>query len=91
MKNPETLAGTDVEATDIAFIVLITLWRGAFLERRADDDDVSRHDGRALEANFSRDEIRENRLIDVGLEVDDAVRSKRRNHGAGFRVERDQR
>ena len=91
MESPETFAGANVEAADIAFIVLITLRRRAFLERRADDDDVSRDDRRALEADFSRDEVGKNRLIDVGLEVDGAVRAEATESTvARLCVERDQ-
>ena len=90
VEGPETLAGADVEAADVAFVVLVNLRRGALTERGADHDDVARDDGRALKADLARRDVGENFLIDVGLEVNRAIGPERRNQIARLRVEREQ-
>ncbi len=90
MKRPETLAGSDVEAANISFIVLETLRRGAFAESRADDDHVSADDRRALESDFAGDQIGQDGLVDVRLEIDSALDAEIRDSRAGLRVERDE-
>src|SRR6476646_1143209 len=90
VKGPETLARSNVEAPNVAFVVLETLRRGAFAERRTDDDHVSADDGRALESDFAGDEIRQDGLVDVRLELGSALDAEGRNSRAGLRVERDE-
>src|SRR5262245_4361755 len=90
MEGPKAVAGADVEPAYVAFIILVTLRRRALAECRADDRDVASDDGGALVADLARDEIGKDRLVNVRLQVDDAVRAERRNRRAGFRVERDQ-
>src|SRR5262245_33880063 len=90
MEDPEPFAGANIETPNVPFIILETPRRRSFAERGADDDDIAADDRRALESDLTCHEVRENRLIDVRLEIDDAVRSKARNGRAGFRIERDQ-
>src|SRR5262245_18575642 len=90
VEDPETFAGSHIETPNVPFIVLETPRRCSFAERRADDDDIAADDRRALKSDLTCHEVGQNRLVDVRLEIDDAVRSKARNGRAGLRIERDQ-
>src|SRR5207248_8356963 len=67
VKNPETLAGTDVEAPNVSFIVAHAAWRHAFAKCGADYDGVARDNGSRLNADFAGREVGENILIVVQL------------------------
>src|SRR5256885_8645169 len=60
MKNPETLAGANVEAANVSLIVAHAAWRHAFAECGADYDGVSRDDRGRLNADFAGREVGEN-------------------------------
>ena len=77
MEDPEPLAGADIEAAHVAFVVAHALRRHAFAERRAHDHRVLRHHGRRLQADLASSEIGLNRLIVVQLQIDRAVFAER--------------
>src|SRR5882724_1519942 len=67
VKNPEALAGTDVEAANVSFIVAHAAWRHAFAKCGADYDGVARGNGSRLNADFAGREVGENILVVVQL------------------------
>src|SRR5262249_54008106 len=90
VEGPEALARANVEAANVAFVVLEAFRRRALPERRADHDHIAPDDRRALKTDLAGDEIRKNRLVDVRLEINGAVRAEARNRVARFCVERDE-
>jgi hypothetical protein len=88
VENPEAFAGANVEAANVALDVRLAARRTAGEVCGPDDDHVARHDRRRMQADLAGDGI--NLLIELLLEIDDAVGAKRRDPIAGFRIERDQ-
>ena len=88
MEGPEPLAGPHVEAADVPFHVPHALRVGARGVRGAHDHDVSGDHRRGMETHLSRDEI--DLLIEVALQVDDAVLTEGGDARAGSGVEGDE-
>ena len=77
VEDPQTLAGAHVVAADVALDVLLRARRAAGQVSGADDDDVVAERGRRVEADVGGLEI-DAGLIDLGLQIDDAVPAERR-------------
>jgi hypothetical protein len=90
MEDPDPLAGSNIEAAHIPFVVAHASGRHALLKRRTDNYGVAGHHGRRLEPDFASGEIREYRLVIVEFEIDRAVFAKPGHKRAGFGVECDQ-
>ncbi len=88
VENPQALAGLDVEAADVALLVLLALGRASRHVRGAHDDGVLRDDGRRVEADFAGHRV--HHLIVVLLQIDDAVGPEIPHQLARHRVQRHQ-
>ena len=85
VEDPQPLAGLDVEAADVALLVLLALGRTSRHVRGADDDGVLRDDGRRVEADFAGHRV--HHLIVVLLQIDDAVGAEIPHQLARHRVQ----
>ncbi len=88
VKDPQALAGFDVEAADVALFVLPAFWRAAGHVRGADDDGVLRDDRRRVQADLAGDGI--HHLVVVELQIDQAVDAEAPHELARHRVQRDE-
>src|SRR6185503_19471010 len=77
VEDPQAFACANVKATDITFDVRLTGGHTTRSMRRADDDDILRHDRRRVQTDLTRERI--DRLIVVLLQIDDAVHAEARN------------
>ena len=75
MEDPESPAGSRVEAADIAFHIDSALGLFAGKVRCANDDGVAGNDRRSLKSDVGIDRI--HRLIVVQAEIDDASIAER--------------
>src|SRR4029079_17212956 len=73
VKNPEALAGADVEPSNVTFDVFLGPGRTARQVCGADHHDISTDHGRRVDADVSSLEI-DVWLIDLSLQIDDAGR-----------------
>ena len=87
VEDPEALAGAHVVAADVAFDVFLRARRASRRVRGADDDDVVADGRRRVEADVGGRQV-EAGLVELGLEIDDAVaaersqRARRSSHSA---------
>ena len=88
VEDPLSLAGPDVEAADVALHILAADRSAAHLVGGADEEGVTRHDRRGVQAHFAGHKI--DLLVQPALQVDDAVEAEVGNLVAGRGVERDQ-
>src|SRR5687768_3078999 len=84
--------GPHVEGADHALRVVMRRHRGTFAHRRAYDRDVAYNRRRRVDTDLARLEIDllVGALDDANLQVDDAIRTKGRNHRSRLRVQRDE-
>ena len=87
VEDPQALAGAHVVAANVSLDVFFRARRAAGKMCGANDDDVVAERGRRVEADVGRLEI-DARLIDLRLQIDDAVAAERRDRDAGLRVQR---
>src|SRR4029077_3165398 len=77
MEDPYSLPGPHVERANVAARVVVGFRRLSLTERGADNHQVAGDRGRRVQPDFSGDEI--DLLIEIELEIDDAVAPERRN------------
>ncbi|CUS46044.1 hypothetical protein MGWOODY_Smn2499 [hydrothermal vent metagenome] len=88
VENPFALAGAHIERADIAFHVEAGRRHVARGVGRADHDHVLHHQGRRVQADISGDRV--DLLVEILLQVDDAVHAERGVGIAGRCVETDE-
>src|SRR5215469_3614793 len=86
VKDPEALAGPDIKAAHVSFVIAIADWSKSFPKSSADNHSVFGHDWRRVQTDLAGGEVRENRLIIVELEVNDAILPEGRHRHASFGI-----
>jgi hypothetical protein len=88
VKNPQPLAGADVEAAHIAFHIGFAPRPSAREVRRADNNHAVRHGRRRCQADVGLHQI--HGLIVIQFQVDDAMFAETGDGYAVFRIQRNQ-
>ena len=88
MEDPQPFAGFYIEATNVAFHILLAARRATGPVRRTDNHGVAGHNRSRVKADFAGHEI--DFLIVILLQVDGAVFAEAANRGARFRIEGDE-
>src|SRR5438477_10926308 len=88
MKNPKTLAGPDIKATNVSFHVAFAFRIGAGLMRSTDNDDIACDDRCRLKPDLAAEQI--DVLVVVEFEIDNTVLAEGSDRHAGLRVQRNE-